>query len=280
MSSTDRRTAHLAIDEVLRRDRLIILLALAALVALSWAYLVGGTGMLTGVGGGPHEQAMAHNGVEMGSLSPSITSWSLADAITMLLMWTVMMIGMMVPSAAPMILIYARVGRSAHDSGAPFAGAGWFAAGYLLVWSAFAWAATGLQWGLEQSLLVTPMMGAASDRLGGTLLIVSGLYQWSPLKDACLSQCRSPLVFIQSHGGFRSTPGGALSIGARHGAYCVGCCWALMLLLFVAGVMNLLWVAGISALVLLEKVSPWGRAVGRLTGSVMIVSGGLLLFGR
>jgi predicted metal-binding membrane protein len=212
----------------------------------------------------------------MAAMSPGFTGWSAAQFLTLLLMWSVMMVGMMTPSVAPMILIYARVARQASTRGTPFVSSSWFALGYFLAWIGFAILATLLQWGLERALLLSPMMAAASPKLGGTLLIAAGLYQWTPLKNACLSQCQSPFAFIQRHGGFRGNLGGALGVGLRHGGYCIGCCWALMVLLFVAGVMNLLWIAAIGAIVLAEKLIP-GRLFQRGTGAALIVAGGALL---
>ncbi len=194
----------------------------------------------------------------------------------MLLMWSVMKVGMMLPSVAPMILIYARVARHASSRQSPFAPVGWFALGYGLAWTGFAIFATLLQWGLESAVLLTPLMVTASPLLGGALLVAAGLYQWSPLKTACLSQCQSPLLFIQRHGGFRGDHRAALALGLRHGIYCIGCCWALMLLLFVGGVMNLLWIAAIGAFVLVEKLVP-GRLVQRVTGLALIAAGAALI---
>lgn len=256
------------LEAVLRRDRIVVLAALAGIVALAWIYLIR-------IGAG-----MEMRGVDMQSMTESaFASWPPGQFLVMFLMWAVMMIGMMVPSAAPMILLYARVGRQAESKGRPFAAAGWFASGYLLAWSLFAALATLLQWGLEQAALLTPMMRSASALFGGLLLIAAGLYQWAPLKDACLTQCQSPLLFIQRHGGFRSEPAGALGLGLRHGAYCIGCCWGLMLLLFVGGVMNLLWIAALAILVLVEKLVPQGRIVARAAGVIFLFAGIALLTG-
>jgi predicted metal-binding membrane protein len=189
------------------------------------------------------------------------------------------MVGMMTPPVAPMILIYARVARQAASRGTPFAPAGWFALGYFLAWTAFAAAATALQWCLERLLLVAPMAGQAAPSLGGALLVAAGLYQWTPLKNACLAGCQAPLQFIQQHGGFRAARRASAALGLRHGLYCLGCCWALMLLLFVGGVMNLLWIAALGALVLAEKLIP-GRLVQRAAGVAMIAAGLALLLGE
>src|SRR5687767_3999244 len=186
-----------------------------------------------------------------------------------------MMVGMMTPAAAPMILIYARVARQARERGTPFAPAAWFALGYFLAWLGFAAAATALQWSLESALLMTPMSASVAPRLGGALLVAAGLYQWTPLKDACLAYCQSPMRFIQRYG-FRGERGAAVRLGLRHGAFCIGCCWALMILLFAGGVMNLLWIAGIAALVLAEKLIA-ARLIQRISGIALIAAGAALL---
>jgi predicted metal-binding membrane protein len=191
----------------------------------------------------------------------------------------VMMVGMMTPSAAPMILIYARVGRQASAQGKPFAAAGWFATGYLLIWASFALAATAAQWALDRTALLDPNMASASQVFGGIVLIAAGIYQWTPLKDKCLAQCQSPLQFIQRQGGFPRDSSGSLLFGLRHGAYCIGCCWMLMALLFVGGVMNLLWIAMISAFVLIEKIVPVGRLISRIAGVGFVAAGTWLAVG-
>lgn len=265
MSSTSNGAAAGPLESILRRDRAVVAAALAALALIAWAYLAwlaAATAMPAAMDGGV--------------MAPELGRWSTAEFLTMLLMWSVMMVGMMTPSVAPMILIYARVARQAEARGTPFAPAGWFALGYFLAWTGFALLATSLQWALEQALLLTPMMASASPLLGGALLIAAGIYQWTPLKSACLSQCQSPLVFIQRQGGFRGDRTGSLALGLGHGAYCIGCCWALMLLLFAGGVMNLLWIAAIAALVLAEKLIP-GRLFQRATGVALVVAGAALL---
>jgi predicted metal-binding membrane protein len=248
------------LESVLRRDRAVIAAALGVLALLCWAYLAW------------FAAAPAHS---MEAMAPAIGRWSAADTLVMLLMWWVMMVGMMIPAAAPMILIYARVGRQARERGTPFAPAAWFALGYFLAWLGFALAATALQWSLESALLLTPMTANVAPRFGGALLIVAGLYQWTPLKDACLAHCQSPMQFIQRYG-FRGEPGAAVRLGLRHGAYCIGCCWALMILLFVGGVMNLLWIAAIAVLVLAEKLVA-ARFIQRASGLALIVAGAALL---
>jgi predicted metal-binding membrane protein len=264
-----------ALEAVLRRDRAVVIAALAIITALAWADLVwlandmwmGGMDM-TGFRMIPAGQ---------GLMMPASAPWQPIEFGYVFAMWVVMMIGMMTPSATPMILIYARVGRQAAIAGQPFAASAWFAAGYLLAWTAFSLAATTAQWALQRAALLNPMMESASDILGGIVLIAAGLYQWTPLKNACLSYCQTPLAFIMRHGGFRREATGALALGFRHGLYCIGCCWALMVLLFVGGVMNLLWIATLAVLVLLEKVVPFGRLVARLAGIAFIAGGAWLL---
>ena len=233
----------------------MVIAALATLALLCWIYLASLAAM-------PALEGM----------SPGVAPWAAEDALATLLMWSVMMVGMMTPSVAPMILIYARVGRQAESKGKAFAPAGWFALGYFLAWIAFALLATALQWGLERALLISPMVASATPVFGAALLMAAGIYQWTPLKNACLTLCQSPLQFIQRHGGFRGQRAASISLGVRHGLYCIGCCWALMLLLFVGGVMNLLWIAAIGALVLAEKMIP-GRLFQRVTGVALIGAG-------
>jgi predicted metal-binding membrane protein len=188
-----------------------------------------------------------------------------------------MMAGMMIPSAAPMILLYARVGRQAVAQHKPFAATGWFAGGYLLAWAIFSFLAALLQAGLSHAALLTPMMTSASNVMGGGILIAAGLYQWSSWKYACLADCRAPLAFIQKHGGFRRRALPSLGLGLRHGFLCIGCCWALMLLLFIGGIMNIVWIAGLAILVLFEKLLTDGRNVSRVIGLTLIIAGILLV---
>lgn len=270
MSST-KPSAATPLESILRRDRLVVIAALTTLALLCWAYIAW-LAMAAAM-----DPPMGHSGSgSMGTISPELGEWSLGQFLTMLMMWSVMMVGMMTPSVAPMILIYARVAREASTRGTPFASSAWFASGYFLAWIGFALLAALLQWGLEEALLLSPMTAGAGPLLGGALLLSAGLYQWTPLKNVCLSQCQSPLAFVQRQGGFRGERGAALRLGLRHGGYCIGCCWALMILLFVAGVMNLLWIGAIGALILAEKLIP-GRGFQRVTGVALVVAGAALL---
>ena len=284
--------ASVALETVIRRDRAVAIAALATITAVAWAYILwlayGGMAGMPMDSPAPANAPMDMPGMNMAGdmagmnmgaapatniLAPAIQPWSGAQFAAMFVMWTVMMIGMMTPSAAPMILLYARVGRAAHAQGKPFAAVAWFAAGYFAAWAAFSFVATGAQWALEQAALLSPAMAARSRLLGGAVLLAAGLYEITPLKRACLAHCQAPLVFLQTHGGFRAGAKGAFAFGARHGLYCIGCCWALMALLFVGGVMNVLWIAGLAILVLAEKALAFGMMASRVIGFALIGAG-------
>jgi predicted metal-binding membrane protein len=260
------------LETLLRRDRLIVITALSALALLAWAYVIHLAAQMEMGGMDMTGYRMATTGSEMVML-PASQPWTATEFIYTLVMWVIMMIGMMIPSAAPIILLYARVGRHAIARGKPFASTGWFLSGYLIAWTGFSVAATTAQWILERARLLTPAMAGASATMGSVVLITAGVYQWTRLKESCLTQCRSPIEFVQRNGGFRQDSFGSLRLGMAHGIYCVGCCWALMALLFVGGIMNVLWIAAIAILVLAEKVLPGYRMLPRLAGSVLIVAG-------
>jgi predicted metal-binding membrane protein len=213
----------------------------------------------------------------MGHTVPAHTPWRAMEFAFVFAMWTVMMVSMMTPSTMPMILMYARVGRYAESTGTPLVATVWFVAGYFLVWVAFALLATLVQWALGRTALLDSAMASTSNILGGLVFVAAGSYQWTRLKDVCLTQCQMPFAFLMHHGGFRRDVPGCLLLGLRHGAYCLGCCWALMVLLFVGGVMNLLWIAVLSLLIFLEKVTFLGRQIAPLAGIVLIAAGAWLL---
>jgi predicted metal-binding membrane protein len=259
-----------ALAGALRRERFIALGALLLIAALAWLWLMREGARM----GAMDTAAMADVRMNhMLMMSPSFTAWSATLATYLFVMWFVMMIGMMTPSAAPVVLLYLGVARHAAPTGHRFASGAWFLAGYLAAWAAFSLLATMAQWAMESAAMMTPAMSAASRPLGAAVLIAAGVYQWLPLKDACLAQCRAPLSFIQQHGGFRPSASGAVRLGLRHGLYCVGCCWALMLVLFSVGIMNLLWIAVLMCLVLAEKLLPWGRWISRAAGLIAIAAG-------
>jgi len=258
------------LEAMLRRDRLVVAGALGTIVALAWAYVLWLAADMEMGGMDMRGLRMVPAGI--GLMEPAAVPWSAVEFVFVFAMWAVMMVGMMAPSAAPMVLMYARVGRQGRRVGRPLAATGWFAAGYFLAWSGFSLAATLIQWGLERAALLDPRMASASHTLAAGVLVAAGIYQWTPLKDACLAQCRTPLGFLLRHGGFRGDAPGCLRLGLRHGAWCIGCCWILMALLFVVGVMNVLWIALLAALVLLEKATPWGRWVARGAGVACVVA--------
>ncbi len=245
-----------------RRDFLAISLSLGGVTLLCWTYLV-----LMARGMSSPEY------LEMATLQ--IRQWNAGTFWMMFSMWAVMMIGMMLPSVSPMVLIYAAVARKSEAQGMPVASTGAFALGYFVIWIGFSLLATVAQWGLDQAALLSPMMVANSSWLGAGALAAAGIYQWMPIKDVCLKHCRTPFHFISTH--WQSGRIGALKMGLAHGAFCVGCCWVLMLLLFVGGVMNLVWIATITFFVLLEKVLPLGDKGGKWAGLVMIVGGPVIL---
>ena len=187
-----------------------------------------------------------------------------------------MMVGMMTPWAAPMILMYARVGRLT-EALAPLVATVWFGIGYFFAWIAFSLFATLLQWALERAGLLDSAMATTSIVVGGLLFVAAGTYQWTKLKDVCLAQSEEPFAFLIRNGGYRRDAPGSVRLGVRFGAYCVGGCWALMILLFVGGVMNLLWIALLALFVLLEKVPSFGRKFAPLAGIVLVTSGAWLL---
>jgi len=265
------------LEAVLRRDRLIVASALGVIAALAWAYVLWLAADMDM--GGMNMSGFRMVPAGMGIMARASAPWTPVEFSLVFVMWAVMMIGMMAPSAAPMILMYARAGRQARTTGKPLAATGWFAAGYFLAWAGFALAATSVQWVLEREALLDARMASANNVLAAMVLIAVGIYQWTPIKNACLVQCQSPFRFLITHGGFRTTVRGCLHLGLLHGAYCVGCCWVLMALLFVVGVMNVLWIALLAALVLLEKLTPWGRGVARIVGVASFVAGAWMLVG-
>ena len=247
------------LDSLARRDRAIVVVGLAAVCLLAWLYLV----------------HVAHNmgGEDMTAMPGMVmtSAWGAREAALTFAMWAVMMAAMMLPSAAPMTLLFAAINGKRAAAGTAAVPTAIFVAGYLATWTAFAAAATLAQWALQRHALLASDTLAAGPLLGGALLVAAGLYQLTPVKGACLSRCRSPFAFIMDE--WREGRRGALVMGVRHGALCVGCCWALMALLFAVGVMNLLWVAAIAAFVLVEKLAPAGRAVGIGAGALLIAWG-------
>jgi predicted metal-binding membrane protein len=244
-----------------------ILTGLAGITTAAWVYVVLEAHRMTGMSIGMSDHSMAASMHAVVGLQP----WTVAEFGGRLVMWAVMMVAMMVPTAVPMTLVYAAVARKAAVQSNPVAPTFVFVAGYVVIWSLFSVAATAAQLELDRAALLSPMMVSNSVLLGSALLIGAGVYELTPLKHSCLRHCRAPAQFL-SHN-WRSGTIGAFRMGLRLGAYCLGCCWVLMGLLFVGGVMNLLWIAAISAFVLLEKILPFGHAAGWFAGAAMILVG-------
>jgi predicted metal-binding membrane protein len=264
-----------ALEAAVRRDRLVVVTALTAVIALSWAYLLVGAGM----GMSAFEMTrMAQCGIagDMSGMAMMTSAvWTPGYAVLMFFMWWIMMVAMMLPSAAPMILLFAALNRKQRDTGRPHVATSIFVFGYLAVWAGFSLGAVILQWGLERTGMLSPLLVGTNVIFGGVLLLAAGAYQLTPIKHACLRYCRSPLAFLGTR--WRRSARGALRMGLEHGAYCVGCCWFLMGLLFFGGVMNLYWIVGLALFVLFEKVIPAGHWLGYGTGVALSVWGGVLL---
>jgi predicted metal-binding membrane protein len=212
-----------------------------------------------------------------GMVMLDLRAWGVIDVALLFVMWTVMMVAMMVPSAAPIVLAFLSVNNGRQTSNRPLVPVWFFLAGYLAVWTAYSAVATLGQWGLHQATLLSTMMESTSPMLNGALLVAAGVFQWTPLKRACLSGCRSPLTFLMSE--WREGKPGAFAMGVRHGSYCLGCCWTLMALLFVTGVMNLFWVVVIALLVMAEKLLPKGELLSRISGAALALAGVTVLAG-
>jgi predicted metal-binding membrane protein len=246
------------------RDRFAILIGFAGILVAAWIYVVRQSAEM-GSGVGAHSMMGSMQGMDMSQ------PWSAGGFGLLFEMWAVMMVAMMLPTAIPMTLVYAAVAKKAAAQHNPVAPTFVFVAGYAAVWTLFALVATGAQRALDQASLLSPTMRSNSEVVGGVLLIAAGLYQLTPLKRACLENCRAPANFIARN--WRPGTLGAFRLGLRHGLYCLGCCWVLMGLLFVGGVMNLLWVAAIALFVLFEKTLPFAPLTGRLAGIAVAVTG-------
>jgi predicted metal-binding membrane protein len=249
-----------------RRERWIIAAALAAIAAAAWLYLVHEARGLTVTG------VCECFSMEMGG------NWAAGTMLPLFLMWAGMMIAMMLPSATPMILTFAAVSRKRRQQQRPYVPVAIFVSGYIAIWTGFSLLAAGAQWFLHRKALISPAMASQSAILAGFLLLAAGIFQFTPLKHACLRQCRAPFEFIMTR--WREGAGGAFRMGLEHGLFCTGCCWALMGLLFVAGVMNILWIATLSLVVGLEKLLPRGGLwLSSATGVILTLWGAWLIVG-
>ena len=244
-----------------RSSDLPVVGAIVLMTLLAWAYLFHLHAQMTGAMS--NAEAMRAMGMPMGQ------PWTMTDVGFAFVMWVVMMAGMMSPSAAPVLLVVARAAAARGESArTPLL----FGAGYFAVWTGFSTVATLAQWMLHNAALLSPSMAAVSPRAAGIALVVAGLYQLTPEKRACLQHCRNPIDFLMMH--WRPGTAGSFGLGVHHGWYCLGCCWALMVVLFAVGLMNLGWVAAISAVVLVEKTAWGGIVLARITGALLILVGG------
>jgi predicted metal-binding membrane protein len=250
-----------ALFAAMRHDRVVVLGCLVAVILVAWTYVL--------LGAGIEMETMDMGG---GQVMLMLPEWSAGYALVVLVMWSMMMVAMMLPSVAPITLLLETVARkrAAAESGTAMRPV-FFVLGYLTAWFGFSAAATALQWALDSAGLLSETMALGNAVLAGVILVAIGAYQWTPLKQACLHHCRSPLEFLMLH--WREGAWGSAESGLRYGLYCLGCCWMLMGLLFVGGIMNLFWIAALALLVLLEKVLPWGRRVSRITGAILVVWG-------
>jgi len=247
-------SSKLPLPSLRQWDRLMLYLSIAGIVALAWWYLI--------------DMAAGMPEMDMQS-STSLQHWTPQTFWMMFVMWTVMMVGMMLPSAVRTILIYARIAQQSDNATVPATFC--FIGGYLIVWTGFSLAATVAQWWLNQHALLSPMMVSTSDLFGANLLISAGIYQLTPFKETCLKHCQSPINFISRN--FKKGYSGAAKMGFHHGLFCLGCCWILMGLLFIAGVMNLLWILAITLYVMCEKLLPANKYTAHISGILMIITG-------
>lgn len=249
------------LERILKRDRAVVLTGLGAAILLAWLYILLGAGM------------RMHGRDAIVMMQPA--AWTPGYAALMLAMWWTMMVAMMLPGATPMILLFAGFNRRQRDKGRPFVATGAFVSGYLMIWGGFSAVAVALQLLFGKLGLLSPAMAATGSVLGGGLLLAAGIWQLTPLKHACLRHCRSPLHFMAER--WRAGRLGAAVMGLQHGAFCLGCCWLLMALLFYGGVMNLYWIVGLAVFVLVEKLGPAGPRLGWIGGAGLILWGGTVL---
>jgi predicted metal-binding membrane protein len=244
-------------ERLLQREELIVLCCLAVVILISWAYMLHmGWGM---------------SGTGMEITLACLAQWGPGDIAHSFIMWAIMMVAMMFPSATPMILMFTTVNQRHGETQRPLVPTGLFVLGYFLVWTAYSALAAMAQYGLHVSALLTHNLVITSPLLGGVLLVAAGVFQWTPFRDACMSKCRSPLGFLMA--AWREGRLGALIMGLKHGLNCVGCCWLLMVLSFVLGIMNIVWMAIVTVFMLVEKAYPKSQWVSRTTGLILAAWG-------
>jgi predicted metal-binding membrane protein len=252
----------LNLEYFLKRDRWVVIGALTLVLVLAWAHLFSGAGM--------EMSAVAMTRMYGEQMDMPAIEWTSGYLLLMFWMWWIMMTAMMLPSVAPVLLTVAALNRNAQPDRLPYGPTGLFAAGYLVAWTGFSLLAVIAQWALSESGAVSEMMQATNGKLAGGLLIAAGLWQLTPIKRTCLRSCRAPAKFLAEHR--RAGPYGGFMMGILHGVQCLGCCWLLMTLLFVGGVMNLYWIAGLAAFVLAEKLLA-GEWFSRLAGAALVLWG-------
>jgi len=252
------------LENLLKKDRFITIIALVIISALSWLYIIY-----------LYRQMAVMNMNAAFFAMPMTQYWTATDFVLLFVMWLVMMIAMMTPSVTPLILIFAMVNRKKREAQSPFVHTGYLLAGYFVIWAGFSLLATMLQWVLQQVSLLNAEMKTTSKILGGTILVVAGIFQFTRWKKACLHHCSTPLNFI--HRNWKEGKKGALQMGIKNGTYCLGCCWVLMVLLFFSGIMNLLWIALIAIFVLIEKTVPQPKWISSVAGIALIVYGIIVL---
>jgi len=243
-------------ENLLQKDRLLIIFSLILITVLAWAYMF--------------HMAWEMVGKDIDINLACLGHWGLGDLAHMFIMWSIMMVAMMIPSATPMIIIFATVNRQRSNKQGPFIPTWVFVLGYLIAWTVYSALATIVQWGLHVSALLTHTLVITSPFLAALFLVAAGVFQWTPFRDACMIRCRSPFGFIMTE--WREGHRGALIMGLKHGVYCVGCCWMLMILCFVLGVMNMLWMATLTAFMVLEKVID-NKWISRIAGMILVVWG-------
>ena len=250
----------ITLESVLKRDRLFLISGLLLISLLSWWYIIY-----------LYRQMYPMNMNALFFAMPMTPAWTTTDFLLLFLMWLVMMVAMMTPSVAPLILLFALVNRQRKTQKNPFVHSIYLFAGYLSAWTFFSLLATVLQWGLQQISWLNPEMIVTNRIAGSIILIVAGLFQFTRLKQACLYYCQTPIDFI--HRKWKEGRSGAFKMGVANGIYCLGCCWLLMVLLFVSGIMNLLWIALISLFVLLEKLIPNLKWISYSAGIGLVIYG-------
>ena len=207
-------------------------------------------------------------------MMPMTSDWAVKEVVAVWLMWAVMMGAMMLPSAIPMLVIHRRI--AARRDPETLHANRWFLAAYLLTWALFSLVATTLQWNFQRADVLSHMLRAQGALVGGGILVAAGIFQLTPLKAVCLRKCRTPIGFLLTN--WRAGRRGAFQMGLKHGYYCIGCCWSLMMVLFVGGVMSLTTIASLSGIVALEKLAPRGELIARLSGGLLVAWGFWLIF--